>query len=173
MADFDQALSEVFKQEGGLLVSEDEVSNFGVRQNLLDAISKRDGTPRVDVTKITPQYAAGIYKKEFWDHYKLDSIDNPRIATLVFDDLVNSNNSAIGRLQNIVGAKVDRKLGPKTNEAINAYIKKHGQSSLVNEFLDRRIERMRKLKNYAKNKNGWEKRVASQRPRIEEGALGV
>jgi lysozyme family protein len=85
-------------------------TNFG--------ISKR-AYPDLDIRGLTEDDARAIYKRDYWDTVRGDSLP-PIIAVAVFDAAVNQGrNPAIQLLQRAVGVEADGKLGPVTLKAIH------------------------------------------------------
>lgn len=77
------ALKFTFKHEGGLNPADTNgtPSNFGINQK---------AHPEVDVTKLTKDQAAQIYKKDYWDKIGGDKLaaQDPKLAMAVFDTAV-------------------------------------------------------------------------------------
>ena len=84
------------KHEGGLNRSDTNgtPTNYGINQA---------AHPEVDVTKLTPDQAAAIYKRDYWDVLGGDKIAQqygPEMSTAVFDTAVMAgNNKALDLLQ--------------------------------------------------------------------------
>ena len=79
-----------------------------------------------DMFSLTPVDVQPIYKRDYWNVLKADSIKNQAIAEFMADFVVNSGGrkSNIQALQRIIGAYPDGKFGAKTLAKIN------GQNSL-------------------------------------------
>ena len=80
---FSQAVTFTLKAEGGLNKSDTNgtPSNFGINQA---------AHPEVDVTRLTKDQAAAIYKKDYWDFIGGDKLaeQNPALAMVAFDTAV-------------------------------------------------------------------------------------
>lgn len=61
-----------------------------------------------------------VMDEEHWDKCKADQINNQSIAEIIVDWYINSGIAGIRRSQEIVGAKPDGIIGPKTLAAINS-----------------------------------------------------
>lgn len=83
MANFDKAIVVVLKHEGGYINNPKDPggeTNFG--------ICKRS-YPNIDIRNLTFEQAAKIYKRDFWDRYKVGEINDDDIATKLFDLSIN------------------------------------------------------------------------------------
>ncbi|GJM12779.1 MAG: hypothetical protein DHS20C12_11820 [Pseudohongiella sp.] len=99
MSFFVHAYSNTFKMEGGKAnhpADRGRDTQFGISLRfmeslpLIDADINGDGHVTADdVYSLDPSTAAKLYKKYFWDHYRLDEIEHQRIAIKLFDTLVN------------------------------------------------------------------------------------
>jgi hypothetical protein len=79
---FNAALQDVFKHEGGYNASDGNTGNpvnMGINQG---------SHPEVDVKTLTPEQAAAIYKKDYWDAYKIGEL-RPDQQAIVMDGVVN------------------------------------------------------------------------------------
>lgn len=89
MSEFDSAVAFTLSWEGGFRdVPWDRggPTNMGITGNLYRRVS---GDPSADVKLLTRDGAIAIYKSEFWDACKCDSLDR-RLAWCLFDMAVNS-----------------------------------------------------------------------------------
>jgi type VI secretion system secreted protein VgrG len=122
MADFDEALEYVLKNEGGWSDDPDDpggATNYGITL----AVAQRHGIESAEELRDMPKSkAAEIYKKDYW---RFGDFIDQRLATKVFDIAVNMGmGPAVQILQCVLtiwGADVDidGKLGPKTVGAAN------------------------------------------------------
>ena len=112
MADFDLAISNTLRNEGGYVNDPDDPggeTNFGICKRYY---------PEVDIKNLTEAQAEAIYLRDFW---KFDGIVNQMLANKVFDMYVNIKHSAIKILQGLLdGLVVDGEYGPNTEKAVNA-----------------------------------------------------
>ena len=97
---FDEAVSRTFKFEGGL--NPDDAgkgpSMYGINQA---------AHPNVDVTKLTPEQARGIYKKEYWDAVNADELPS-NIREMVYDTAVLSGPRRAKQLLEVSGSDPNR-----------------------------------------------------------------
>ena len=104
---------------------------------------------------MTKQDAILIYKKEYFDPCKIDSINDEFLALHVFDFAVNAgNHRAIEILQSVAGVIADGIIGGQTLNKVNS-------GSYVTQYKQARIDFYKSIgvgKN-AKFLNGWINRV--------------
>ena len=95
-SDFNEAVVQTLKNEGGLSVDEDDpggITNFGIslkflKSNKID--ENNDGQINgKDVQDLTIDEATQLYKQEFWNKFKIGLIGQRIIADKVFDLSVN------------------------------------------------------------------------------------
>jgi len=127
-SNFDYALNKVFNIEGGYVNDKDDSggkTNLGVTESLA-----REYGYKGDMKDLDMDTAKDIYKKMFWDKYKLDLIKDRDIASEVFEFGINAGMKiAIKTLQRAYNAlndsyillTEDGSLGPKTADAINSF----------------------------------------------------
>ena len=77
-----------------------------------------------DLKNMTDAQWTQIMKKSYWDVVGGDYIENQSVAEIFCDWAINSGVSIISKVQSLVGASVDGKVGPKTINAINGYRQK-------------------------------------------------
>lgn len=77
--------------------------------------------PNEDIRNLTRERATEIYFEEYWKQNHCDSLP-PDVGEIIMNIAVNCGSGRAGRwLQNLVGAKVDGDIGPKTVAAANAH----------------------------------------------------
>ncbi len=109
---FWSALEFTLRWEGGL---GDDPSDPGGLTNF--GISKR-AHPEVDVSNLTRDDAAAIYKLDYWDRLQCDSVPTA-LSIALFDFGVNAGHRRAARnLQAIVGVERDGRVGPNTIDAV-------------------------------------------------------
>jgi lysozyme family protein len=117
---FDKAIKVVLAHEGGYVNDPNDLggeTNFG--------ISKRS-YPNVDIKNLTREQAVEIYRRDWWERYKHERIEDIDVATKVFDLAVNMGAVPAHRLLqqaiNFTEGKslaVDGIIGPATLSAVN------------------------------------------------------
>jgi len=96
--------------------------------------------PYKDVTNLKQERAKEILKDEFWEKPKLNTLE-PDVSEVLFDYGVQSSpERAIKAFQNIIGTKVDGKIGDNTRKKQDEYIEKNGKKQLLQESVDQREE---------------------------------
>lgn len=124
---FDAALAEVLKHEGGYVDHPRDpggATNLGVTlatAKAADLDVDGDGdVDKADVRALTPAKVAPVYKARYWDACECDKLPSG-VDLIVFDGAVNSGPARARRwLQQAVGAKTDGVIGPKTLAAVQA-----------------------------------------------------
>lgn len=112
--EFEEAFAVLMKFEGGY--SNDPKDPGGETKY---GISKR-AYPNEDIANLTEERAKEIYKKDYWDKIKGDSLP-AQLRYAVFDAAVNSGvGQAVKWLQAAVGVPEDGKLGSETMKAVKA-----------------------------------------------------
>jgi lysozyme family protein len=171
MPSFTDAVEIVLKHEGGYVDHKSDKggkTNFGITQKVYEEFIKRKLTDAeaATVMKNMPRgNAIAIYKKNYWDVVKGDSLPY-NIAFILFDQAVNRGHvSAIKQAQSILGISQDGVAGPNFVKAINALTLIKGKPE---DFLAKYLAASKEFyKNLAKAKpsqivflKGWLKRVA-------------
>lgn len=83
----------------------------------------KDGDGDIDVddlSKISEEDAMSIFKRNYWDRWKADSIHNQSIANILVDWVWGSGAYGIKIPQRMLEVKIDGIVGPKTIAALNA-----------------------------------------------------
>jgi lysozyme family protein len=154
---FDKALAQVLKSEGGFVNNVHDnggMTNLGVTKAVWEAYV---GHPvsEADMRALTPAKVAPMYKAKYWDACKCDDLPHA-VDYAVFDFAVNAG---VGRsaktLQTSVGASSDGAIGPGTL----AKVAEHGAEELLQKFSDAKTAFYKGLNNPHFEK-GWLNRVA-------------
>lgn len=131
MAFFKIAASNTIGIEGGY---SNHPNDYGGETNF--GISKRS-YPNLDIKNLTRDDAITIYKRDFWDRYRIEEIKNQEIANYIFDMLININPIKVGNIvQKALGIKVDGIIGSKTIFEINS-------SNTIILFFNLRLNRIK------------------------------
>ena len=121
---FARAHAFVAKFEGGFVNHPSDpggATNYGVSLRFLKAqglaVGDTDGDGDIDtddIRALTPETAADILKRNFWDPLKLDNLPDD-LALVLYDTAVNMGPGTAKRLaQKALCVEVDGKWGPKT-----------------------------------------------------------
>lgn len=147
LLNFDKAVEVILKWEGGYV---NDMNDPGGETKY--GISKR-AYPNEDIKNLTLDRAKAIYKRNYWDRLKCDSMEYP-IALSVFDMAVNAGVSASAKvLQNLLAVNPDGIIGNITLSALKT------KANVVNEFTRDRIIYYASLANWSKYKKGWTNRI--------------
>jgi lysozyme family protein len=169
------ALNLLLKHEGGFVNDLSDLggaTNYGISLRFLRAQKIINGDiDAKDIEALTPEKAAELYKKEFWEKSEVSRIINQRISNMLFGLCVNlGKKSAIKLFQNAINAvsinknqllEVDGVLGDKTIKKAN----KIEEQQLISSYKYAASAYYRGLT--LKNKNldrfihGWLQRVNS------------
>ena len=166
---FERAYAPLKIHEGGYVNHPDDpggATNKGVTQRTYDSFRERNGLLKRDVREITGGEVKEIYQRQYWDAISADDLPDG-VAYCVFDAAVNSGpGRAVRWLQKCVGAKVD---GVAGNETIS---KTRGADpiALIDEYCDRRLAFMKRLRHWPTFKKGWKRRVAEVRRKAKAWA---
>jgi len=133
--DFAQAVAIVLEHEGGY--SNDPRDAGGETRY---GISKR-AYPKLDIKNLTKREAIEIYRKDYWDAMKCDSLPE-QIRLMVFDCAVNQGVGASSKILKLVDLKGEMKIALK-------------------EFAEKRLNRYARLETFSVFGAGWTKRLIS------------
>lgn len=113
--------------------------------------------PKEDIKNLTLDRAKQLYKRDYWDKSKCDSLPNG-VRFHVFDCAVNSGvKRAIQTLQQAAGVKDDGLIGPQTLGAVNAI----DERDLLLKFYASRVSFYTGISTFGTFGKGWMNRVAS------------
>jgi lysozyme family protein len=130
---FDQCIDLVIGHEGGYVNDPDDPggeTNWG--------ISKR-AYRKVDIKNLTKEDAKAIYKKDYWDNFKVGKLP-PNLRYIYFDMCINMGSRNAGKvLQRAANAKnpalakikIDGMVGPNTIKAVKRVEKSRLRSERV------------------------------------------
>lgn len=95
-------------------------TRYGVTQRALSAYLGRPASAD-DVKALSEETVEDVYRKNYWNVIKGDSIKDQNVATAYFDMAVNMGPSQATKIvQGILGVVTDGLCGPKTIAALNA-----------------------------------------------------
>ncbi|TDE10813.1 glycoside hydrolase family 108 protein [Dyadobacter psychrotolerans] len=117
---FEQAIEHVLSSEGGFTMDADDPGNWtggkkgkGILHGTKFGISAAS-YPGLNIKNLSRPEAIQIYKRDFWDKYKVDTLPS-QIRLHFFDVCVNSGISrAVKILQRSLGVTADGDFGPVT-----------------------------------------------------------
>jgi len=175
MKPFDYAFEQTLCLEGGY--SNDPAdrggkTNWGITQDTLKDACLRDVVSTRDVSALNKEEARLIYKADYWNALKLDSVLSPAIAAEIFDTAVNMGRQAAVKIVqeslNYLGESlaVDGSMGLKTLGAVNKWTTRDERALFVclNGFQFRRyVEIVGNNGTQQRFARGWTKRVQAYR----------
>lgn len=151
---FTDSLKEVLKHEGGYVDHPEDPggeTNFGITVKVA-----RENGYLGDMRTIPMTVVESIYKRQYWDKVKADSMPES-VRYPLFDYAVNSGPGAAARaLQRVLGIKDDGVIGPVTIAAANNYIGHLGAA-----LTGYRLNFMTDLRTWGTFGKGWSRRLAS------------
>ena len=113
---FDKCLKMLLSHEGGFVNHPDDpggITNLGVTKKVYDEWIGRESTEQ-EMRDLTPEDVGPIYKKNYWDRVKGDSLPSG-LVWACFDWAVNSGSGRPAKaVQRAVGATADGAIGPAT-----------------------------------------------------------
>ncbi len=148
MISFEEAFTRLLGHEGGY---SNDPKDPGGETNW--GISKRS-YPQLDIKNLTKEQASSIYYQDFWQ--PLRNAD-PAIKFQVFDFAVNSGvQTAIRKLQQVVGVADDGHWGPISDAALSAMDK----NDVLMLFVAARLRFWASLSTWSTYSKGWALRAA-------------
>lgn len=146
---FNEAVEIILKHEGGYSLDPRDPggeTQFG--------ISKRS-YPNLDIKNLTRETAIAIYRKDFWDKCKIESLPG-KLRLMVFDAAVNHGVSAASKfLQAVAQVNQDGKIGRITLGEIN----RMDPEQVLRLYADFRIRHYVSNKNFVHYGAGWMSRL--------------
>lgn len=159
MSTFQQAMMHVLKWEGGYVNHPNDPggeTKYG--------ITKRS-YPDLEIATLTVTDATQIYKRDFWDKYKIQDMPE-KFRLIVFDMIVNmGTRGAALTIQRTVNNRIpgtlkeDGLLGPKTRNSLHLYEDKIEVVDLKIFRLKRYNDLLRANSKYSVFFRGWCKRA--------------
>ena len=116
MADFETLVKDLIEAEGG----DELVTNVDDRGGLTKYGISQRAYPDVDIASLTEEEAIEIYKRDYWDKFKIGTMPD-KYKRDIFFNVVNSGSSAIRDLQQALGVTVDGAVGPETRGALEGF----------------------------------------------------
>jgi lysozyme family protein len=118
------AIEKVLKHEGGYVdhpADKGGATNYGITQRVYEEFVKRKVT-KDEIRNMPRGNAIAIYKRDYWDRVRGDSIKDYAVAFLIFDAAVNSGvSTAIKTAQRILGINPDGVAGAEFIKHLNAF----------------------------------------------------
>lgn len=121
MADFAKYAPKLLQIEGGFVNHPEDkggITNLGITIETYRSYCGQDKTIK-DLQNMSYGTWCKIMKDGYWDRVKGDKIENQSLAEIIADWAVNSGQTGIRKMQEIVGCKADGVVGPITLSMIN------------------------------------------------------
>lgn len=136
MADFEQAIPIILKDEGGYSNNKSDkggetycgISRLDnpnwVGWKIIDGYKMAHPLHNGDIIKDTvlDGFVHAQYKAKYWDKIQGDNISSQRVANFLFDWFVNSGYHAVEHLQKCLDIRADGVMGSGTVAATNTHI---------------------------------------------------
>jgi lysozyme family protein len=153
---FDKCLKMLLSHEGGFVNHPEDpggITNLGVTKKVYDEWTGRESTEQ-EMRDLTPEDVAPIYKKNYWDRVKGDSLPSG-LDWACFDWAVNSGSGRPSKaVQRAVGATADGAIGPATL----GLIMEKDPKFIIEYVHDVRQDFYKSLKTFETFGRGWTRR---------------
>mgnify|MGYP003624852390 FL=1 len=153
---FDKCLKMLLSHEGGFVNHPEDpggITNLGVTKKVYDEWIGRESTEQ-EMRDLTPDDVGPIYKKNYWDRIKGDSLPSG-LDWACFDWAVNSGSGRPAKaVQRAVGATQDGAIGPATI----GLIMEKDPKFIIEYVHDVRQDFYKSLKTFETFGRGWTRR---------------
>ena len=153
---FDKCLHMLLEHEGGYVNNKHDkggMTNLGVTKRVYEDWVDRKVTEQ-EMRDLTPDDVAPIYKKNYWDRVKGDSLPSG-LDWACFDWAVNSGSGRPAKaVQRAVGATQDGAIGPQTL----GLIMEKDPEEIINYVYGVRQDFYKSLKTFETFGRGWTRR---------------
>jgi len=153
---FDKCLKMLLSHEGGFVNHPEDpggITNLGVTKKVYDEWIGRESTEQ-EMRDLTPEDVGPIYKKNYWDRIKGDSLPSG-LDWACFDWCVNSGSGRPAKaVQRAVGATQDGAIGPATI----GLIMEKDPKFIIEYVHDVRQDFYKSLKTFETFGRGWTRR---------------
>ena len=159
---FELSLKKVIEHEGGYVHHSQDPggrTNLGVTQRVWE---EWVGHPvgEKEMRSLTVEQVAPLYKRRYWDAIHGDQLPSG-LDYCLFDTAINSGVGRASKfIQEMVGVAADGAIGNKTLLAIGQF---KDVKMLIDEYCDKRLDFLQKLKTWPVFGKGWGRRVADVR----------
>jgi lysozyme family protein len=161
-SNFELSLKKVIEHEGGYVnhpADPGGMTNLGVTKRVWE---EWVGHPvdEKEMRALTVEQVSPLYKKRYWDAIHGDRLP-AGLDYCLFDTAINSGVGRASRfIQEMVGVAADGAIGNKTLLAIGQF---KDVKMLVDEYCDKRLDFLQRLKTWPVFGKGWGRRVADVR----------
>lgn len=161
-SNFELSLKKVIEHEGGYVNHPSDpggMTNLGVTKRVWE---EWVGHPvdEKEMRSLTVEQVAPLYKRKYWDAIHGDQLPTG-LDYCLFDTAINSGVGRASKfIQEMVGVAADGAIGNKTLLAIGQF---KDVKMLIDEYCDKRLDFLQKLKTWPVFGKGWGRRVADVR----------
>jgi lysozyme family protein len=161
-SNFDVCLKKLLAHEGGYVNHPSDpggMTNLGVTARVWE---EWVGHPvgEKEMRALTAAQVAPLYKRKYWDAIHGDQLPSG-LDYCLFDTAINSGVGRASKfIQEMVGVAADGAIGNNTLLAISQF---KDVKMLVDEYCDKRLDFLQKLKTWPVFGKGWGRRVADVR----------
>lgn len=159
---FELSLKKVIEHEGGYVnhpADPGGMTNLGVTKRVWE---EWVGHPvgEKEMRALTFEQVAPLYKRRYWDAIHGDQLPTG-LDYCMFDTAINSGVGRASKfIQEMVGVAADGAIGNNTLLAISQF---KDVKMLIDEYCDKRLDFLQKLKTWPVFGKGWGRRVADVR----------
>ena len=159
---YEHCLGMILHHEGGYVNHPKDPggeTNMGVTRRVYENWCLEQDLFQKDMKDLEFSDVAPIYKQNYWDRCKCDSLPNG-VDLCVFDMGVNAGTGRGARfLQKCVGSVSDGAVGPNTLRQVDEWIAMRGEEDLITDYSERRRDYYKRLKTFSTFGRGWIRRV--------------
>ena len=156
-ANYDKCLEAILHHEGGYVNHPKDPggeTNLGVTKRVYE---EWGGTK--DMKELLVEDVAPIYKKNYWDKIKADSLPSG-LDLCVFDFGVNAGPGRAAKyLQGQIGTMADGGIGPNTLAKLEEYLKFTPVEQAIKTYQESRQDYYEQLSTFSSFGRGWSRRV--------------
>ena len=156
-ANYDKCLEAILHHEGGYVNHPKDPggeTNLGVTKRVYE---EWGGTK--DMKELLVEDVAPIYKKNYWDKIKADSLPSG-LDLCVFDFGVNAGPVRAAKyLQGQIGTMADGGIGPNTLAKLEEYLKFTPVEQAIKTYQESRQDYYEQLSTFSSFGRGWTRRV--------------
>lgn len=158
---YQKCLETILHHEGGYVNHPKDPggeTNLGITRRVYEKWCMDNDLNQKDMKDLEVDDAAPIYKKNYWDRIKGDSLQSG-LDLCVFDFGVNAGTGRAAKyLQNLVGAGADGAIGPNTLRQVDLYVEKNGVEETIKQYQEARQSYYESLKTFETFGRGWTRR---------------
>jgi len=154
---YEKCLQAILHHEGGYVNHPKDPggeTNFGVTKRVYEAWGGNK-----DMTELTVEDVAPIYKKNYWHKVKGDSLP-AGLDLCIFDFGVNAGPGRAAKyIQTQIGTIADGGIGPNTLSKLDEYVARTGLEKTITEYQRVRQDYYESLSTFYTFGRGWTRRV--------------